>query len=219
MVEILAANDSFGPHGKATVILMTAHFESELPKLKDLKKLLHIPDGRYYKSGGRNYAATNRLERLLGVLSEIRGEERDWQRHSSSDYLITVAEVHSNLFMTLKYSAQVIDGFNLTDACMDELEQLMSAYNGNCSMKGDVSNMWATLERNKDRAIKLGITDATILNPDIPGLQQILQGYGDAEYLKATSDLKNWYDTYRWKVGTPSSKASSDQSVDETETA
>ena len=208
-----------GPHGKATVILMTAHFESELPKLKDLKKLLHIPDGRYYKSGGRNYAATNRLERLLGVLSEIRGEERDWQRHSSSDYLITVAEVHSNLFMTLKYSAQVIDGFNLTDACMDELEQLMSAYNGNCSMKGDVSNMWATLERNKDRAIKLGITDATILNPDIPGLQKILQGYGDAEYLKATSDLKNWYETYRWKVGTPSSISSSDESVDETETA
>ena len=208
-----------GPHGKATVILMTAHFESELPKLKDLKKLLHIPDGRYYKSGGRNYAATNRLERLLGVLSQIRGEERDWQRYSSSDYLITVAEVHSNLFMTLKYSAQVIDGFNLTDACMDELEQLMSAYNGNCSMKGDVSNMWATLERNKDRAIKLGITDTTILNPDIPGLQKILQGYGDVEYLKATSDLKNWYDTYRWKVGTPSSRASSDESVDETETA
>ena len=208
-----------GPHGKATVILMTAHFESELPKLKDLKKLLHIPDGRYYKSGGRNYASTNRLERLLGVLSQIRGEERDWQRHSSSDYLITVAEVHSNLFMTLKYSAQVIDGFNLTDACMDELEQLMSAYNGNCSMKGDVSNMWATLERNKDRAIKLGITDPTILTPDIPGLQQILQGYGDAEYLKATSDLKNWYETYRWKVGTPSSISSSDESVDETETA
>ena len=98
-----------GPHGKATVILMTAHFESELPKLKDLKKLLHIPDGRYYKSGGRNYASTNRLERLLGILSQIRGEERDWQRYNSSDYLITVAEVHSNLFMTLKYSAQVID--------------------------------------------------------------------------------------------------------------
>jgi hypothetical protein len=208
-----------GPHGKATVILMTAHFESELPKLKDLKKLLHIPDGRYYKSGGRNYASTNRLERLLGVLSQIRGEERDWQRYNSSDYLITVAEVHSNLFMTLKYSAQVIDGFNLTDACMDELEQLMSAYNGNCAMKGDVSNMWATLERNKERAIKLGITDTTILNPDIPGLQKILQGYGDAEYLKATSDLKNWYDTYRWKVGSPSSRASSDEAVDETETA
>jgi len=48
---------------------------------------------------------------------------------------------------------------------------------------------------------------------------QRLQGYGDAEYLKATSDLKNWYDTYRWKVGTPSSRALSDESVGETETA
>lgn len=118
-------SEFLGPHGKATVILMKAHFESELPKLKDLKKLLHIPDGRYYKSGGRNYSSTHRLERLLNILSEIRGEERDWKRYSSSDYLITVAQVHSNLFMTLKYSAQVVDGFNLTDACMDELERLM----------------------------------------------------------------------------------------------
>ena len=31
-------SDFLGPHGKATVILMKAHFESELPKLKDLKK-------------------------------------------------------------------------------------------------------------------------------------------------------------------------------------
>lgn len=207
-----------GPHGKATVILMRAHFESELPKLKDLKKLLNIPDGRYYKSGGRNYPSTHRLERLLHVLSEIRGEESDWQRHSSSDYLITVAQVHSNLFITLKYSAQVIDGFNLTDACMDELEQLMSAYNSSCSMKGDVNNMWSTLERNKDRAIKLGITDTTILKPDIPSLQKILHGYGDAQYLKATSDLQTWYETYRWKVGTPRSKASSDEPIDAAET-
>jgi hypothetical protein len=66
-------SDFLGPHGKATVILMRAHFDSELPKLKDLKKLLHIPDGRYYKSGGRNYSSTHRLERLLNILSEIRG--------------------------------------------------------------------------------------------------------------------------------------------------
>lgn len=207
-----------GPRGKATVVLMRAHFDSELPKLKDLKKLLHIPDGRYYKSGGRNYSSTHRLERLLNVLSEIRGEERDWQRYSSSDYLITVAQVQSNLFMALKYSAQVVDGFNLTDACMDELEQLMSAYSSNCSMKSDVDHMWSTLERNKDRAFKLGITDTTVLDPDIPSLQKILHGYGDAEYLRASSDLQTWYDTYRWKVGIPKLKASSDESLDETET-
>jgi len=46
--------DFLGPHGKATIILMRSHFDTELPKLKDLKKLLNIPDGKYYKSGGRN---------------------------------------------------------------------------------------------------------------------------------------------------------------------
>lgn len=211
-------SEFLGPHGKATVILMKAHFESELPKLKDLKKLLHIPDGRYYKSGGRNYSSTHRLERLLNILSEIRGEERDWKRYSSSDYLITVAQVHSNLFMTLKYSAQVVDGFNLTDACMDELERLMSSYSSICSMRNDIDNMWSTLESNKERAINFGISDATILEPNIPNLQSILQGYGDAEYLKATSELKDWYETYRWKVGAPKSQSSSDEAEDETET-
>ena len=211
-------SDFLGPHGKATVILMRAHFDSELPKLKDLKKLLHIPDGRYYKSGGRNYSSTHRLERLLNILSEIRGEERDWQRYNSSDYLITVAEVHSNLFMTLKYSAQVIDGFNLTDACMDKLEQLMSAYSSVCSMKSDVENMWSTLERNKEKAAKYGITDTTILEPNLPNLQSILYGYGDAEYLKATNELTDWYETYRWRVGAPKSDSSLDESQDEAET-
>lgn len=211
-------SEFLGPHGKATVILMKAHFESELPKLRDLNKLLHIPDGRYYKSGGRNYSSTHRLERLLNILSEIRGEERDWKRYSSSDYLITVAQVHSNLFMTLKYSAQVVDGFNLTDACMDELDGLMGAYSSVCSMRSDVDNMWSTLERNKERAMKVGISDTTILNPNISNLQNILQGYGDAEYLKATSELKDWYETYRWKVGSPKSKSSSDEPEDETET-
>ena len=211
-------SDFLGPHGKATVILMKAHFESELPKLKDLKKLLHIPDGRYYKSGGRNYSSTHRLERLLNILSEIRGEERDWQRYNSSDYLITVAEVHSNLFMTLKYSALVIDGFNLTDACMDKLEQLMSAYSSVCSMKSDVENMWSTLERNKEKAAKFGITDTTILEPNLPNLQSILHGYGDAEYLKATNELTDWYETYRWSVGAPKSDSLSDESQDEAET-
>ena len=84
-------------------------------------------------------------------------------------------------------------------------------------MKSDVENMWSTLERNKERAIKVGISDTTILNPNIPNLQSILQGYGDAEYLKATSELKDWYEKYRWKVGAPKSTSSSDEPEDETE--
>jgi len=203
-------SEFLGPHGKATVVLMNAHFETELPKLKDLKKILHIPDGRYYKSSGRNYHEVNRIHRLLHVLAELRGEEVDRYKNHSSDYLITVAEVHSNLFMSIKYTAQVVDGFNLTDECMGELARLLDRYSKICSMQDDIKYMWKTLEDNKEIAEKHLATDKTILNPDIPALQAILHGYGDSHYAQVTQEIRDWYETYKWKVKAPSQKIDSD---------
>ena len=203
-------SEFLGPHGKATVVLMNAHFETELPKLKDLKKILHIPDGRYYKSSGRNYHDVNKIHRLLNFLSELRGEQVNRYKNHSSDYLITVAEVHSNLFMALKYSAQVVDGFNLTDQCMSELDKLLERYRSICSMQDDIKYMWRTLEDNKEIAEKHSATDKTILNPDIPALKVILHGYGDSHYAQVTQEIRDWYETYKWKVKAPSQKSDSD---------
>ena len=209
-------SEFLGPYGKATIILMRSHFDSDLPKLKDLKKLLHIPDGRYYKSGGRNYFEINKLEKLLMILQEIRGEEKDWNKTNSSDYLITVAEVHSNLFMTLKYTAQVIDGFNLTEAALDDLDKLISNYGQICSMRSDITHMWDVLKRNSENASEKGIEDLTILNPNLSALQEILAGYGDDQYAKAIKDIQDWYEAFRWKYGT-SSKSTTSNEDDETE--
>ena len=211
-------SEFLGPHGQATIILMRSHFDSELPKLKDLKKLLHIPDGKYYKSGGRNSYEINKLEKLLLILQEIRGEERDWNKTSSSDYLITVAEVHSNLFMTLKYTAQVVDGFNLTDSAMKDLDSLITDYNQVCSMRSDIEHMWDVLKRNSERANDKGFIDKTILNPEVAALQKILLGYGDVQYATVAKNVQDWYDTYRWKVKS-SSKPKADHEDDETEDA
>lgn len=203
-------SEFLGPHGKATVVLMNAHFETELPKLKDLKKILHIPDGRYYKSSGRNYHEVNKIHRLLNVLAELRGKDVNKYKNHSSDYLITVAEVHSNLFMALKYSAQVVDGFNLTDQCMSELDKLLERYRSICSMQDDIKYMWRTLEDNKEIAEKHSATDKTILNPDIPALKVILHGYGDSHYAQVAQEIRDWYETYKWKVKAPSQKSDSD---------
>lgn len=203
-------SEFLGPHGKATIVLMNAHFETELPKLKDLKKILHIPDGRYYKSSGRNYHEVNKIHRLLNVLAELRGKDVNKYKNHSSDYLITVAEVHSNLFMALKYSAQVVDGFNLTDQCMSELDKLLERYRSICSMQDDIKYMWRTLEDNKEIAEKHSATDKTILNPDIPALKVILHGYGDSHYAQVAQEIRDWYETYKWKVKAPSQKSDSD---------
>ena len=211
-------SEFLGPYGKATIILMRSHFDSDLPKLKDLKKLLHIPDGRYYKSGGRNYFEINKLERLLMILQEIRGEEKDWNKTNSSDYLITVAEVHSNLFMALKYTAQVVDGFNLSDSAMKDLDRLIAEYNQVCSMRNDIKHVWDMLNRNSERGKEKGYVDNTILNPDVSALQQILAGYGDSQYANASKNILDWYEAHRWQVKS-SSKAKSTHEDDETEDA
>ena len=211
-------SEFLGPYGKATIILMRSHFDSDLPKLKDLKKLLHIPDGRYYKSGGRNYFEINKLEKLLMILQEIRGEEKDWNKTNSSDYLITVAEVHSNLFMALKYTAQVVDGFNLTDSAMKDLDRLIAEYNQVCSMRNDIKHVWDMLNRNCERAKEKGYVDTTILNPDVPALQKILAGYGDSQYANAAKNILDWYETQRWKVKS-SSNSKSTHEDDENEDA
>ena len=211
-------SEFLGPYGKATIILMRSHFDSDLPKLKDLKKLLHIPDGRYYKSGGRNYFEINKLEKLLMILQEIRGEEKDWNKTNSSDYLITVAEVHSNLFMALKYTAQVVDGFNLTDSAMKDLDRLIAEYNQVCSMRNDIKHVWDMLNRNCERAKEKGYVDTTILNPDVPALQKILAGYGDSQYANAAKNILDWYEIQRWKVKS-SSNSKSTHEDDENEDA
>ena len=211
-------SEFLGPYGKATIILMRSHFDSDLPKLKDLKKLLHIPDGRYYKSGGRNYFEINKLEKLLMILQEIRGEEKDWNKTNSSDYLITVAEVHSNLFMALKYTAQVVDGFNLTDSAMKDLDRLIAEYNQVCSMRNDIKHVWDMLNRNCERAKEKGYVDTTILNPDVPVLQKILAGYGDSQYANAAKNILDWYEIQRWKVKS-SSNSKSTHEDDEIEDA
>ena len=74
----------------------------------------------------------------------------------------------------------------------------------------DIKYMWRTLEDNKEIAEKHSATDKTILNPDIPALKVILHGYGDSHYAQVTQEIRDWYETYKWKVKAPSQKSDSD---------
>jgi hypothetical protein len=118
--------------------------------------------------------------------------------------------------MTLKYTAQVIDGFNLTEAALDDLDKLISNYGQICSMRSDITHMWDVLKRNSENASEKGVEDLTILNPNLSALQEILAGYGDDQYAKAIKDIQDWYEAFRWKYGT-SSKSTTSNEDDETE--
>lgn len=211
-------SEFLGPRGKATVILMKAHFDTELPKLKDLKRILSIPDGRYYKSRGNFSNNIYRLTDLLGVVARIRKTGKHQSDFRSSDFLITVAEVNSNLFMSLNYDATIIEGFNLTEENFDQLGQLIENFYDIHSMMNSVQYMSQTLEQQRDTAVEKGFTDETILMPDIAALNNMLDGYGDDQLAIIEKSILDWYESNRWKVSTPSKKKSSDAPEDEAET-
>ncbi len=192
-------SEFLGPHGKATVVLMSAHFESELPKLKDLKKLLNVSEGKYYKSGGQHSSSIEQLEALLIIMAELSGDENVIKR-SSNNYLITASEVYSNIFIKLKYTAEIIEGFNLTNDAMSELEKIITCHAKLCSMHRDIEYFWTVLKRNAEKAKEMEFDDVTVLNPNLAALQEVLSTYGDSEYAKITKSIQAWYEKYRWKV-------------------
>lgn len=206
-------SELLGPKGKATVILFSAHFDSELPKLKDLKKILSIPDGRFYKSNGHHSREIHLLQELLATVHKVRGTGKTLYDFWSSDFFITVAEVDSNLLMKMKYDAEVVDGFNLTTQGLQELKKILNNFSEINSMRSQASRMPETLISQQESAIENGFIDTTILEPDIEGLKKMLADYGDRQQAKVHDSIEDWYKTYRWKVSSPSkSKATSDES-------
>lgn len=75
-----------------------------------------------------------------------------------------------------------------------------------------------TLEDQRDTAVEKGFTDITLLLPDVKSLNNLLEGYGDAQLAIIEKAILDWYESNRWKVASPSKKASSAEPEDEAET-
>jgi len=60
-------NNLLGPFGAATVVLFTSQFDTQLPKLSEVKKRLSITDGKYYSRNGNFMYPITQLEDALAT--------------------------------------------------------------------------------------------------------------------------------------------------------
>jgi hypothetical protein len=206
-----------GPRGQATVILFSSHFDHELPKLRELKRMLKIPDGKFYKSKGYHNRWIDQLESLLTKLRQARAPESDQiRRVSSTDFLVTVPDVAPNLFLTMKYSAELIGGFNLTDQSMVVLGDLLRAYDSATYVHQTPERIVSWLESNMTTRLAGAQDDQTVLQPDLDGIKRLLAGYGDANLEAAIKGLEDWHEQYRWQ-DRPKAPSDQDQAVDQSQ--
>jgi hypothetical protein len=189
-----------GPYGKSTIVLMQAQFESELPKLKDLKRLLNISDGVYYKASGRHSRSVKKLSNFLTLIAGG-GQEESVTR--PTHYLITQSDVYKNDFLLTQYAATIIAGFNLTNAAMKELEELIDTERELDWRVGSCRGFRDSLMQAQSWAESSGIDDPTVRSPNYEACDQVLNDYGMAAEAQVNSWLTAWYDKYCWKTRPP----------------
>jgi hypothetical protein len=197
-----------GPYGAATIVLFTSQFDSELPKLSDLKRLLQIPDGTYYRSTGHHSTEVGHLEQVLTILRapDANPNRYTYRRKTlSTDFLITVAGVNQSLFMTLKYSAQVVAGFNLTTQAVEELAALLKQHHCIWNLRENCESWPSTLQDQMQEAQSMGLTDTSILEADFEAVRRVTKDYGLEAIQTSVKALEQWYETYQWKHVPPGS--------------
>ena len=190
-----------GPYGKATVVLFTSQFETQLPKLAQLKKQLGITDGKYFSSNGN-------FDLPIAALDEAVATARNGGRPlgihrravECTHVLVTLADVHADLFALIKYSADLLEGFNLTEPAMKELTDLLNRRRHIAWMRHACSDWTETLTKHIARAQDLGLTDPSILNVDINAISAITDPYALEAIDQASNEIVVWYERYRWRT-------------------
>jgi hypothetical protein len=192
-------SDLLGPHDAATVVLFKAQFKSDLPKKTDIKKLLRVTDLAFYKSRGQHNRSIEYLERALDI---VRGHSmRRFSRvsaYSSTDYAVMHAGVSSNVFLQLKYASELIEGFNLTYASLQELEDLNDTFGDMLGIQEDYRRWMNTAIANVQRLESAGITDASISELPFDAWQADASDYGQQAVDTARQRVAAWLDTHIW---------------------
>ena len=190
-----------GPDGKATVILFVAQFESQLPKIGEIKRFLKISDGKYYSSFGNFENAISAIDKALAIV-RTGGVDPDQERHTknSNFVFVTVADVHSDLFMALKYSGQLLAGFNLTNDALEELNPLLQRWRNICWMRDQCKYWPGVLMENINEATSMGLSDPSILRVDIDVVARITKPYAMGAFAQVHAELSDWYERYRWRT-------------------
>ncbi|NBQ10430.1 MAG: hypothetical protein EBZ03_12105 [Betaproteobacteria bacterium] len=201
------------PHGKATVLLLSAHFRSDLPTIAQLKEALKVRDCRYYKLYSKEGKQFEFLEQAYRThLYMVNPKNTDWNA-GVTDYLLLSGHVHTHDFISVKFHATLIGGYWLTQAVIDEIESIMSNRSQIDIQRRHVQNLRTQLAEGVDLAKAIGVDDPTMGLSTREEVERLLKGYADEAGQQLDQALIDWVQSNKWQMRPP--KARRIQSDDE----
>jgi hypothetical protein len=193
--------DLFEKIKRGSIMLWNVEDEKDLPKRKEMIRLLGTENFTYYKSHGHHRDYIRILAKLSLYLSSnaLEKEAGYWAQMEMSHFLFTDKEIESNSFFLLKYANKCYGTYYVEASDIKQLEDLTRAYEQVRSITDEVRNWGSRIQKHKDEITRDGINDQFISRFEIANLQTLMRGYGAQAIDHARSLLENWHDQHYWK--------------------
>ena len=194
-------NDLFEKIPKGSILLWNVEEDKDLPKKKEMTRLLGTEDFTYYKTRGHHRNYIQSLARLKALLAAdlIPGHLKYWSEVNTSHFLFTAQEIESNNFFTLNYSTKCLGSYFVEKSDIDNLNQLLRRSEQVRRIALEIKDWPNRIERHKEEIKRDGIEDSFIKNFQAQRLTEITSGYGKQAIDHARSKLQEWHDLHYWK--------------------
>jgi hypothetical protein len=207
--------DLFEKIKRGSIMLWKVSNENELPKRKEMIRLLGTENFTYYKADGHHREYIRILAKLClylspNALSEPAGY---WAQVNMTHILFTEKEIESNSFFSMKYLDKCLGTYYVEAEDIKELEKMVRHYEHVRSITDEVKHWSLRIQNHKDQIARDGINDQIITEFEIKDFETLMHGYGDEAIQHARSTLKAWHDQYYWKSKKPKSQAATDKLV------
>ena len=193
--------DLFEKIKRGSIMLWNVGEENELPKRKEMIRLLGTENFTYYKSHGHHRDYIRILAKLSLYVSSnaLEKEAGYWAQMEMSHFLFTDKVIESNSFFLLKYANKCYGTYYVDASDIKQLEKLNRAYEQVRSITDEVKNWASRIQKHKDEIKRDGINDQFISEFEIPKLEALMNGYGAQAVKHAKSLLEDWHDQHYWK--------------------
>ncbi len=193
--------DLFEKIKRGSIMLWNVEDEKELPKRKEIIRLLGTENFTYYKSRGHHRDYIRVLAKLsLYVSSTALEKQADyWAQMEMTHFLFTDKEIESNSFFLLKYANKCYGTYYVDASDIKQLEKLTRAYEQVRSITDEVRNWASRIQKHKDQIAHDGINDQFISEFEIAKFEALMHGYGAQAIDQAKSFLEDWHDQHYWK--------------------
>lgn len=190
-----------GPAGAATVLLLNVGSAASPPPLREFQRLLETDDIKIYKGDGWYSTEISYLERVLQIVKGA-STPLPWNSVSTTEFLMLPPgrsrSESKSLFFHISCASILVEGFDLTESCMQDLAGHVEVHSEILGWQSTVSDYYDSLHRQAKRAHDWNLQDQSLICPDIAALQQIMAGYGDSALADVTADIHHWYSSYKW---------------------